>query len=239
MDRDALRRACLAAIGSLAFLATAPTAIAAAETADEFVARTNAELADLLLELNAAQWTQATYITADTQLMSAKAYERYLAFFGRTVEEAKRFEGQPMSAAAKRSIALLKLGVSAPAPDDPAKRAELATLLAGMEAKYGTAKYCKAGGQDCRDEVQLKAVMEKSRDYDELLDAWAGWHDQARGLRGDYTRFTELANEGARTFGYADVGAMWRSNYDMPADDFAREAARLYSQVEPLYKDLE
>ena len=144
-----------------------------------------------------------------------------------------------MSPASKRSIELLKLGVSAPAPDDPAKRAELATLLAGMEAKYGTAKYCKAGGKDCRDEVQLKAVLEKSRDYDELLDAWQGWHDQARALRSDYTRFTELANEGARTLGYADLGAMWRSNYDMPADDFTREAARLFKQVEPLYRDLQ
>ena len=241
MIRFAVRRARVpvAAAASIALLTFVPAAIAAAETADEFVARTNAELADLLLEVNAAQWTQATYITADTQLMSAKAYERYLAFFGRTVEDAKKFEGQPMSAASKRSIELLKLGVSAPAPDDPAKRAELATLLAGMEAKYGTAKYCKPGEKECRDEVQLKTVLERSRDYDELLDAWKGWHDQARSLRGDYARFTELANEGARTLGYADLGAMWRSNYDMPADDFTKEAARLYRQVEPLYKDLQ
>ncbi len=32
---------------------------------------------------------------------------------------------------------------------------------------------------------------------------------------------------------------MWRSGYDMPADEFTREAARLYEQVEPLYKDLQ
>jgi peptidyl-dipeptidase A len=240
MAREIFHRARIAAAATtLTLLTTVPAALAAAETADEFVARTNAELADLLLEVNAAQWTQATYITPDTQLLSAKAYERYLAFFGRTVEDAKKFAGQPMSPATKRSIELLKLGVSAPAPDDPAKRAELATLLAGMDAKYGTAEYCKEGSKDCRDEVQLKAVLEKSRDYDELLDAWRGWHDQARALRNDYTRFTELANEGSRTLGYADLGAMWRSNYDMPADDFTKEAARLYSQVEPLYKDLQ
>ncbi len=72
------------------------------------------------------------------------------------------------------------------------------TIMAGMEAKYGEAKYCKDGGKDCRDEVQLKTVLEQSRNYDELLDAWRGWHDQARGLRPDYIRFVELANEGAR-----------------------------------------
>ena len=144
-----------------------------------------------------------------------------------------------MSAASKRGIELLKLGVPAPAPDDPAKRAELSKLMAGMEAKYASAKYCKSGEKECRDEVQLKTVMEESRNYDELLDAWKGWHDQARGLRDDYTRFVELGNEGARELGYKDLGAMWRSGYDMPADEFTTEAARLYKQVEPLYKDLQ
>jgi peptidyl-dipeptidase A len=215
-----------------------PAAVASAETADEFVARVNKEFADIALEVNAAGWTQATYINVDTQLLNARAFERYLEVFSRAVGEAKQFEGQPMSPASKRSIELLKLGVAAPAPDDPAKRAELATLLAGMEAKYGSAAYCKDGGKDCRDEVQLKKVLETSRDYDELLDAWKGWHDQARALRADYTRYATLANEGARELGYRDLGAMWRSGYDMPADEFTREAARLYGQVEPLYKDL-
>jgi peptidyl-dipeptidase A len=82
-------------------------------------------------------------------------------------------------------------------------------------------------------------VLETSRNYDELLDAWQGWHNAAKPLRADYQRFVELANEGARQMGYADLGAMWRSGYDMPADDFTKEAARLYSQVEPLYKDLQ
>jgi peptidyl-dipeptidase A len=210
---------------------------ARAETADEFVDRINREFADIWLEGNAAGWIQATYINVDTQLINARATERWLAAFGKAVEEAKAFEGQPMSAASKRAIERLKLGVSAPAPDDAAKRAELATLLANMEAKYGSAKYCKPGGE-CRDETQLKAVLETSRNYDELLDAWKGWHDAAKPLRADYQRFVELANEGSRELGYADLGAMWRSGYDMPADAFTKEAARLYSQVEPLYKDL-
>jgi peptidyl-dipeptidase A len=228
-----------ASIALLALCATAlPASIAAAETADEFVQRLNREFDEIALEVNAAGWTQATYINVDTQLLNARAYERFLAKFSEAVEQAKKFEGQPMSPASRRALDLLKLGVAAPAPDDPAKRAELANLLAGMEAKYGSATYCRDGGKDCRDEVQLKAVLEKSRNYDELLDAWKGWHDQARPLRGDYQRYVALANEGAAELGYKDLGAMWRSGYDMPADDFTREAARLYRQVEPLYRDL-
>ncbi len=38
--------------------------------------------------------------------------------------------------------------------------------------------------------------------------------------------------------GFADVGAMWRSNYDMPPDDFAKEMDRLWLQVRPLYVSL-
>jgi peptidyl-dipeptidase A len=232
-------RASIASTLTAATVAALLPGVSSAETADEFVERLNKEFADIGLEINAAGWTQATYITVDTQLLSARANERLLESFSKAVAESKKFEGQPMSAASKRAIELLKLGVSAPAPDDPAKRAELSRLLSGMEAKYGEAKYCKSGGGECRDEVQLKAVMEKSRDYDELLDAWKGWHDQARNLKADYTGYVTLANEGARELGYKDLGAMWRSNYDMPADDFTREAARLYGQVEPFYKDLQ
>ena len=44
-----------------------------AETADEFVARLNKEFADIGLELNAAGWTQATYMNVDTELLNARA----------------------------------------------------------------------------------------------------------------------------------------------------------------------
>jgi len=235
MIRDAIRRAGLAA--ALVAVATLP-ATAAAETADEFVARLNRQFKDLALEWNAAGWTQATYINVDTQLLNARATERWLAAFGTAAREARAFEGKPMSPDSKRALHLLTLGVAAPAPDDPTRRAELATLLASMEAKYGSAKYCPQGPDSCRDEVQLKTVLEQSRDYDELLTAWRGWHDAAQPLRPDYVRLVELANEGAGTLGFPDLGAMWRSGYDMPADAFAKEAARLYSQVEPLYKEL-
>jgi peptidyl-dipeptidase A len=47
-----------------------------------------------------------------------------------------------------------------------------------------------------------------------------------------------LANEGARDAGFADVGDLWRSGYDMPPADFAAEVDRLWTQVRPLYVSL-
>jgi peptidyl-dipeptidase A len=241
MIRRTIRRAHLAGVAAaIAACFLLPAAIAHAETADEFVARLNREFVELGVEVNAAGWTQATYINRDTELLYAKATEHYLEAFSNAVADAKKFEGQPMSPASKRTIELLKLGVAAPAPNDAVKRGELARLLAGMESRYGSARYCPSGPESCRDQTQLKQVLEKSRNYDELLDAWKGWHESAgRPLRADYTRYVELANEGARELGYKDLGAMWRSGYDMPADDFAREAARLWDQVQPLYNDLQ
>jgi peptidyl-dipeptidase A len=57
-------------------------------------------------------------------------------------------------------------------------------------------------------------------------------------MKNDYVRFAELSNEGARELGFADTGAMWRSKYDMPADDFPKEMDRLWEQVKPLYLQL-
>lgn len=212
------------------------------ESAGQFVARVNREMAALARELNAAGWVQATYITADTQLLNAKANERYLEYFTRAVEESQHFAGSAASPETARAIGLLKLGVSAPAPDDPAKRAELTQLSAKLEAMYGEGAYCPKGrrkpGEPCPSVDALGEIMAKSRDWDELLDVWTGWHRVAAPMRAPYERFVGLANEGARELGFGDLGEMWRSGYDMSPEEFDAEATRLYTQVEPLYREL-
>ena len=62
---------------------------------------------------------------------------------------------------------------------------------------------------------------------------WEGWHTISIPMRKDYARFVELSNKGARTLGFADTGAMWRSKYDMPPDAFAGELNRLWEQLQP------
>jgi peptidyl-dipeptidase A len=55
-------------------------------------------------------------------------------------------------------------------------------------------------------------------------------------MRSDYSRSIVLANEGARSLGFKDVGDMWRSSYDMSPEAFSELVDRLWAQVEPLYK---
>ena len=212
-----------------------------------FVEEVNKELVGQLREINAAGWTQSTNITVDTTYLNARATDRILEFYSRKAGEAKAYDNDKLDASAARSLMLIKLGVSAPAPADATKRAELAGLSTELEAMYGEGKYCPQGksvlafGKDengCKNLDTLGEIIATSRNYDELTEAWAGWHSIAKPMRPKYQRFAELANEGARELGFEDLGVLWRSRYDMPAADFEKEAARLYDQVRPLYEGL-
>jgi peptidyl-dipeptidase A len=208
-----------------------------AETASEFVARINAELAELRRETDKAFWVQSTYITEDTSFLAAKASEKLLAFHARAVEESRRYQGQELDPDTARQLMLLRLGTAMPAPNDDAKRAELATLATGMESMYGSARYCPTE-DECLSETDIIRLMERERDYDRLLDVWRGWHNTAAPARPMYRRFAELANEGARELGFDNLGEMWKSGYDMSPAEFEAETERLWAQVKPLYEQL-
>lgn len=216
----------------------APVASRPAESADEFVARINKDLALLNTELSAAGYTQDTFITVDTQLLYARSNDRYLAYLTQAIDEAKRFDGQKLSPANARALLKLRLNVPAPAPADAEKRARMTQLEAELEAKYGEGKYCPKGPASCKNLDELEQILAKSRNYDELTEAWKGWHDVGAGMRADYTEFVALANAGARNLGFKDLGVMWRATYDMPPQEFDALSERLWSQVKPLYDAL-
>jgi len=219
--------------------ANAPAAAPAGETADQFIARVNDEYKKMYPEMTAAQWLSSTYINDDSQLLSAKANERYLSQLNSWIEQSKKFEGQTMSPATARAIQLLKIGTAMPAPKDPAKLAELTQIATRMEGMYGSGSYCSGPGDtDCRQLGELEDVLRNSRDYNAQLDAWKGWHTISKPMRKDYTRFVELVNEGSRNLGYADTGELWRSGYDMSPAELSAETDRLWGQVKPLYEQL-
>jgi len=210
----------------------------AAQSADEFVARVNGELAALSQEAQAAGFTLDTFITPDTQLLNAKANDRYLAYLSKAVAEARRYDPHELSPASARALMKLRLNVAAPAPDDAHKRARLTQLEAQLEARYGEGKYCPQGPASCRNLDQLSDTLARSRNYDELTEAWKGWHGVGAGMRADYREFVALANEGARELGFKDLGVMWRAGYDMSPEEFDAESERLWQQVKPLYDGL-
>jgi len=205
--------------------------------ADAFLATAEARLLELVIELSRAQWVQSNFITGDTETLAAMAYERMIAEAMEFAKGATRFDGMELPYDTARRLKLLKLGLTLPAPSDATERAELTQIAAGMESAYGRGKYCPEGGE-CRDLGELSQTMATSRNPDELLETWIGWRTISPSMRDDYQRFAELGNKGARELGFADLGALWRSQYDMDPDAFRTELDRLWDQVRPLYESL-
>jgi peptidyl-dipeptidase A len=226
---------------------TAPTPVTeaapagpTAADAEKFINDAEARLYELGVAANHAGWVQSNFITHDTQIIAAAANERMLAAGVELAQQAKRFDGLQLPFDVRRRIDLLKLALTAPAPSDPAKTKELATLASKLEAAYGEGKYCPPGktGDDCLDVQEITKIMAESRDPKKLLDVWVGWRTISPPMREDYRRFVELSNEGARELGYKDLAAFWRMKYEMPPEQFAAELDRLWSQVRPLYESL-
>ena len=218
-------------------------ATAPAPTADEakrFLAEVNATMLRLGIEQGQAGWVAETYITADSEALNARATQAYIDAVARYAKAATRFDHVTVSPDERRQLTLLKLSLVLATPADPKASEELTKLAARLSAAYGKGKWCPAGAkpESCLDVEQITQIMATSRDPKRLLEVWDGWHSIGPPMKTDYTRFVELSNIGARELGFADTGAMWRSKYDMPADDFAREVDRLWEQVRPLYVSL-
>ena len=233
-----------AALSILAVLAAAadapPRAPPTAAEARDFAARADRELRAASLRSNTASWVALTYITEDTERLNAWASEELMALVSRAARESLAFRDTPADASTRRQLELLRLSPEPPlAPEDPAARAELAEILAKLSALYGAGRWCgPAETGPCRDLGELEDVLAGSRNWDELLDAWTGWRTVSVPMRPLYERFVGLANRGAREAGFADVGAQWRSGYDMPQEAFDAEVDRLWRELRPLYEGL-
>ncbi|MDI3290727.1 M2 family metallopeptidase [Polyangium sp. 15x6] len=210
-----------------------------AEEAHGFTLRVNDDLKKLWTASARAAWVNKTYITDDTTALSAAAEEANMEYLGTAITGATRFDGLKLDEPVARQLKLIKLSSTLPAPPDAKKRSELAQIAVSMEADYGKGKYCppRLEGK-CLNLDELSNIMAKSRKYDELLDAWTGWHSIAPPIKERYTRYVELGNEGARSIGFSDMGALWRAGYDMTPEAFEADTERLWTQVKPLYDEL-
>ncbi len=209
-----------------------------AAQAATFVAQAEKELAAFSVLAGRANWINATYITDDTDAIAAEFGARGTEMSVRLAKGAAKFDGvKGLSFDVRRKLDFLKQGIVLPAPDKPGAAEELNVIATRLQSQYGKGKGTLDGkpinGSD------IEEAMGTGRDPDKLKEMWTSWHNNVGApMRTDYVRLVTIANEGAKELGYGDVGAMWRSGYDMPADDFAREMDRLWLQVKPLYDQL-
>jgi peptidyl-dipeptidase A len=209
------------------------------EEAAKFIADAEKRLFDLNLKFSRADWVKSTFITGDTEALSASANDELIAATTELAEQSRRFDGLQLSPDVARKMKLLKLSLTLPAPKDEKERTEVTKLAASLEGAYGKGKYCPDGDKGkCLSLGDMEEIMGSSRDPEELKKIWLGWHQVSPPYRKDYARFVELSNKGATEMGFKDTGAMWRAKYDMEPDAFAAEMERLWQQVKPLYDSL-
>ncbi len=205
--------------------------------ADKFLAATEKELIQLNTVGARAAWINANFITEDTSALAAAADQKSTEAGVRFAMQAAKFDAVDVNTDQRRKLNILKQSLVMPAPQDAKKSAELSKIGTELNSMSGKGKY-KAESGETLSLGQMTATMATSRNYDELLEMWQGWRTISPDMKPLYIRQAELGNEGAQGLGYEDLGAMWRSNYDMSANEFATELDRLWGQVKPLYDDL-
>jgi peptidyl-dipeptidase A len=206
--------------------------------AEAFLARAEKDLFDFSVEGGRVAWINNTYITDDTDALAAKygeiGTEKAVQY---ALEAAKYQNVAGLSATTRRKLDILRGGLVLPAPTTPGAAKELAEISTKLNSAYGKGKGTLKGqpinGSD------IEAEMGTNRNPEELKEMWVSWHDNVgTPMKDDYARMAGIANKGANELGFADLGAMWRSGYDMPADDFAKLTDKLWLEVKPLYDEL-
>jgi len=136
-----------------------------------------------------------------------------------------------------RKLTMLRTSLVMAAPTRAGAADELAAIGTKLQSAYGKGRGTLGGqplsGSDIEEE------MGKPHSPAEYQEMWTSWHDHVGApMKADYVRQVAIANEGAKELGFADTGAMWRSAYDMPPEQFAALTEKIWQEVKPLYDSL-
>ena len=204
-------------------------------SAKDFLDQSNKTLKEESLTASLASWVHSNFITADTTKISADYNARYSATATDLALQSKNYVGRNEDE--KRMLKLMLQVLTVPSPANADKNKELSDLKSELESMYGSGKFCKTEAE-CKNLGELEKIIAKSRNPQELLEAWEGWRTIATPMKEKYKRTVDLGNQGAHELGFTDMADLWRSNYDMEPAAFEKELDRIWGEVEPFYKQL-
>ena len=223
----------------------APAAQAVAEYpmtpqgAADWIAMVERDLFDYSVRAGRVYWVNATYITQDTDAMAAAVGAEGTQKSVQYALEAARYAEIPgLDAEVSRKLDMLRNGIVLPAPTTEGAAAELNEIATSLQSQYGKGKGTLNGQEINGSDIEAE-MGNLERTPAELAEMWASWHTQVGApMKDDYARMVEIANQGAAELGFSDTGAMWRSGYDMPPEQFSAELERMWQEVAPLYQSL-
>src|SRR6476469_2946764 len=213
---------------------------ATADEAKKFLDEANATLLKLSISGSQAGWVAQNFITDDTEALDARGTQQLADAGAKYAKDSTKFDKMQLAADQRRELDLLKVSLVLATPANAKEAEEVTQLNSRMRATYGKGKWCPdpAKPDQCHNIDEVTKVLANSRNEKELRREWEGWNTISPPMKKDYARFAELSNKGAKELGFADTGAMWRSKYDMPPDEFTKELDRLWGQVRPRYLEL-
>jgi peptidyl-dipeptidase A len=208
------------------------------EGARQFIADVEKDLAELSVIGSHAAWVNATYINDDTDALNAYFGTIFTEKGVKYASEAAQWLQVPgLDFDTTRKLNLLRGSLVLAAPSTPGAAAELNEITTRLQSLYGKGRATHNGKTITGDDAE--ALMGELRDPKQLAEIWRSWHETTgRPMRQDYTHMVEIANAGAKELGYADTGAMWRSQYDMTPEQFSAMYERILSELNPLYVQL-
>lgn len=207
--------------------------------AADWVAMVEKDMFDFSVEYGRVLWLNNTYIVHDSDQLAAKYGAEATEKSVRYANEAARYARvEGLDAEVARKLDILRNGIVMPAPVRDGAATELNEIATKLGSAYGKGKGTLNGEEINGSDIEAE-MGNLDRTPAELAEMWASWHDNVGApMRGDYQRMITIANEGSKELGFADLGAMWRSNYDMDPDQFAAETERMWQEVKPLYMAL-
>ncbi len=207
--------------------------------AADWVAMVEKDMFDFSVEYGRVLWINSTYIIHDSDQLAAKygaqATEKSVKYAN---EAAKYAQVAGLDPEVARKLDILRNGIVMPAPVRDGAATELNEIATKLGSAYGKGKGTLNGEAINGSDIEAE-MGNLDRTPAEKAEMWTSWHDNVGApMRDDYQRMIAIAGEGATELGYDDLGAMWRSNYDMSPDQFAAETERMWQEVKPLYMAL-
>ena len=219
-------------------LSAAPALAKTPAEVDQWVKQADQAYFDQSVEQNHAEWVYETYVIDDSAILSADAAAAMTTLQVANAAHAAGLAKLPgLAPETQRRLTMFRTLITAPAPTTPGAAEEYAGLQAEIQGIYAKGKGTLNGqpinGSD------IEAAMGTNRNPAELKEMWTSWHDTVgTPMKADYAKMVEISNAGARELGFADTGALWRSNYDMDPDAFAALTEKIWNEVKPLYHQL-
>lgn len=202
----------------------------------DFLQQTEVDLDELFHRAALINWDYATNINEENERRVAQIDAEVTRKLVDLANATKLYQDVRLPADQRRMLDMLSRGITIPAPSIEGAAQSLAEIGTRLNSAYSTGTIEFEGETVPQDQTEL--LMRSLEDPNKLEEVWSKWRDATKSMRDDYAQMVSIANQGALELGFDDVGHMWRSGYDMDADDFVAETDRLWGQVKPLYDEL-